>query len=148
MVQWFQLNLIQRPSTERKRSKTLMENSSSASARNNQDSLGGDQMESSNAYDRLLPIANLSRIMKNSLKDKTGKKCHYKVAKDARSLVQECVSEFISFITSDAAEKCKRENRKAVTSEDILEALNNFGFDGYVPILEDYITKYREINKD
>lgn len=109
---------------------------------------GGDQSEVSNAYDRLLPIANISRIMKNSLKDKTGKKYHYKVAKDARSLVQECVSEFISFVTSDAAEKCKRENRKAVTSEDILEALSNFGFDAYIPVLEEYITKYREINKD
>jgi nuclear transcription Y subunit beta len=30
-----------------------------------------------------------------------------KIAKDAKEAVQECVSEFISFITSEACEKCK-----------------------------------------
>ena len=29
-----------------------------------------------------------------------------KIAKDARETVQECVSDFISFITSEACEKC------------------------------------------
>ena len=30
-----------------------------------------------------------------------------KVAKEARECVQECVSEFISFITSEASERCQ-----------------------------------------
>jgi len=45
--------------------------------------------------DRYLPIANISRIMKKSLPPNA------KIAKDAKETVQECVSEFISFITSE-----------------------------------------------
>lgn len=44
---------------------------------------------------RYLPIANISRIMKKALPDNA------KIAKDAKETVQECVSEFISFITSE-----------------------------------------------
>ena len=44
---------------------------------------------------RFLPIANISRIMKKSLP------ANAKIAKDAKETVQECVSEFISFITSE-----------------------------------------------
>ena len=56
--------------------------------------------------DRFLPIANISRIMKKSLPPNA------KIAKDAKETVQECVSEFISFITSEASEKCQKEKRK------------------------------------
>ena len=45
--------------------------------------------------DRFLPIANISRIMKKALPS------NGKIAKDAKETVQECVSEFISFITSE-----------------------------------------------
>lgn len=45
--------------------------------------------------DRYLPIANISRIMKKSLPNNA------KIAKDAKECVQECVSEFVSFITSE-----------------------------------------------
>lgn len=59
---------------------------------------GGDQSpRSSNAreQDRFLPIANISRIMKKALP------ANGKIAKDAKETVQECVSEFISFVTSE-----------------------------------------------
>lgn len=46
--------------------------------------------------DRYLPIANISRIMKKALP------ANGKIAKDAKDTVQECVSEFISFITSES----------------------------------------------
>lgn len=45
--------------------------------------------------DRLLPIANVARIMKQAVPSNA------KIAKDAKETVQECVSEFISFITSE-----------------------------------------------
>ena len=44
--------------------------------------------------DRFLPIANVARIMKKGIPSQG------KIAKDARECVQECVSEFISFITN------------------------------------------------
>ena len=43
--------------------------------------------------DRFLPIYNISKVMKKVV-PQSGK-----VAKEARECVQECVSEFISFIT-------------------------------------------------
>jgi len=56
--------------------------------------------------DRFLPIANVARLMKKSI-PKTGK-----IAKDARECVQECVSEFVSFITSEASDRCHQEKKK------------------------------------
>ncbi|RRT79574.1 hypothetical protein BHE74_00006268 [Ensete ventricosum] len=45
--------------------------------------------------DRFLPIANIIRIMKKALP------ANAKIAKDAKETMQECVSEFISFVTSE-----------------------------------------------
>ncbi|KAL7646855.1 UNVERIFIED_CONTAM: hypothetical protein RMT77_002111 [Armadillidium vulgare] len=91
--------------------------------------------------DRFLPIANVARIMKKEI-PKTGK-----IAKDARECVQECVSEFISFITSEASDRCHQEKRKTINGEDILWAMNALGFENYVEPLKLYLQKYREANK-
>uniref|UniRef100_UPI00358E8973 nuclear transcription factor Y subunit beta n=1 Tax=Myxine glutinosa TaxID=7769 RepID=UPI00358E8973 len=88
--------------------------------------------------DIYLPIANVARIMKNSIPH-TGK-----IAKDAKECVQECVSEFISFITSEASERCHQEKRKTINGEDILFAMSTLGFDSYVEPLKLYLQKYRE----
>ena len=55
-----------------------------------------------------------------------------KIAKDARECVQECVSEFISFITSEASDRCHLEKRKTINGEDILFAMQTLGFDNYI----------------
>ena len=47
--------------------------------------------------DKFLPIANISRIMKEALPQNA------KVSKDAKELVQNCVSDFIIYITSQYA---------------------------------------------
>ena len=92
--------------------------------------------------DRFLPIANISRIMKKSLPPNA------KIAKDAKETVQECVSEFISFVTSEASEKCQKEKRKTINGEDLLWAMSTLGFNKYVEPLKHYLTKYREVNKE
>jgi nuclear transcription Y subunit beta len=91
--------------------------------------------------DRFLPIANVARIMKRSI-PKTGK-----IAKEAKDCVQECVSEFVSFITSEASERCHQEKRKTINGEDILYAMSTLGFDSYVEPLKVYLQKYRESTK-
>ncbi|CAM8933142.1 unnamed protein product [Rhodiola kirilowii] len=106
---------------------------------------GGDQSpRSSNAreQDRFLPIANISRIMKKALP------ANGKIAKDAKETVQECVSEFISFVTSEASDKCLREKRKTVNGDDLLWAMATLGFEDYIDPLRVYLTKYREIEGD
>ncbi|KIM78175.1 hypothetical protein PILCRDRAFT_824642 [Piloderma croceum F 1598] len=88
--------------------------------------------------DRFLPIANVSRIMKSSVPSTA------KIAKDAKECVQECVSEFISFITSEAAEKCQLEKRKTIGGEDILYAMVNLGFENYAETLKIHLAKLRQ----
>jgi nuclear transcription Y subunit beta len=70
-----------------------------------------------------------------------------KIAKDARECVQECVSEFISFITSEASDRCHLEKRKTINGEDILFAMQTLGFDNYIEPLKLYLQKYRDGTK-
>lgn len=91
--------------------------------------------------DRFLPIANISRIMKKVLPNNA------KIAKESKETVQECVSEFISFITSEASDKCQREKRKTINGDDLLWAMSTLGFEDYVEPLRVYLHKYREAEK-
>ena len=76
--------------------------------------------------------------MKNTLPENA------KIAKDSKETVQECVSEFISFITSEASDKCLQEKRKTINGDDLLWAMSTLGFDKYVEPLKIYLNKYRE----
>ncbi|CAN1142903.1 Nuclear transcription factor Y subunit B-8 [Linum perenne] len=105
----------------------------------------GDQSpRSSNVreQDRYLPIANIGRIMKKALP------ANGKIAKDSKETVQECVSEFISFITSEASDKCQREKRKTINGDDLLWAMATLGFEDYIDPLKVYLTRYREVQGD
>lgn len=68
-----------------------------------------------------------------------------KISKEAKDAVQECVSEFISFITSEAAEKCHEEKRKTIGGEDVLYAMMMLGFEQYVEPLKIYLSKMRQV---
>jgi hypothetical protein len=56
---------------------------------------GGDDDDVVKDQDRLMPIANVARIMKQGVPQSA------KISKDAKECVQECVSEFISFVSSE-----------------------------------------------
>lgn len=103
----------------------------------NHDVVGNPDMEL-REQDRWLPIANVARLMKNTLPATA------KVSKDAKECMQECVSEFISFITSEASDKCVREKRKTINGEDILYSMHDLGFENYAEVLKIYLAKYRE----
>ncbi|XP_075513034.1 nuclear transcription factor Y subunit B-1-like [Primulina tabacum] len=105
---------------------------------------GGDQSPRTGVreQDRFLPIANISRIMKKALP------ANGKVAKDAKETVQECVSEFISFVTSEASDKCQREKRKTINGDDLLWAMATLGFEDYIDPLKMYLARYREVLGD
>jgi len=112
----------------------------------NTEESGGEDGEHNEAeplreQDRFLPIANVARIMKKSI-PKSGK-----IAKEAKDCVQECVSEFVSFITSEASERCKQEKRKTINGEDILFAMSTLGFDNFVEPLKIFLQKFRESTK-
>ncbi|KAJ1977502.1 transcriptional activator hap3 [Dimargaris xerosporica] len=104
-----------------------------------------DDYDDIKEQDRFLPIANVARIMKRALPENA------KIAKEAKETIQECVSEFISFITSEASDRCQQEKRKTINGEDILWAMQSLGFENYAEALKVYLQKYREsvkIEKD
>ncbi|XP_054808029.1 nuclear transcription factor Y subunit B-5-like isoform X1 [Prosopis cineraria] len=115
------------------------------------DNLGGSSSSSINVVDnggmikeqdRLLPIANVGRIMKQILPQNA------KISKEAKETMQECASEFISFVTSEASDKCRKERRKTVNGDDICWALKALGFDDYAEPLQRYLYRYRELEVD
>ncbi|CAO2832735.1 unnamed protein product [Amaranthus hypochondriacus] len=64
-----------------------------------------------------------------------------KISKGAKETIQECVSEFISFVTEEATDK---ENRKTLNGDDICWALITLGFDNYGEAITRYLQKYRK----
>lgn len=92
--------------------------------------------------DQYMPIANVIRIMRRILPS------HAKISDDAKETIQECVSEYISFVTGEANERCQREQRKTVTAEDVLWAMGKLGFDDYVQPLNVFLSRYREAESD
>ena len=92
--------------------------------------------------DLLLPIANVGRIMKQILPPGA------KVSKEAKETVQECVSEFVKFVTGEASAKCRKEDRQTVTVDDICWALSALGLDDYAGATVRYLHKYREFERE
>ncbi|EYU38225.1 hypothetical protein MIMGU_mgv1a021160mg [Erythranthe guttata] len=82
-----------------------------------------------------MPIANITRTMRRVLP------AHARITDDAKEAIQECVSEFISFITVEANMRCHRDYRKTVTPEDVLAAMKSLGFDDYLQPLAVFLNK-------
>ncbi|KAG6431864.1 hypothetical protein SASPL_103434 [Salvia splendens] len=106
--------------------------------RSNYAVISGEEEGAAKEQERLLPIANVGRIMKQILPPNA------KISKEAKETMQECVSEFISFVTGEASDKCHREKRKTVNGDDICWALGSLGFDDYSDSLKRYLIRYRE----
>ncbi|KAI6684899.1 hypothetical protein NL676_030812 [Syzygium grande] len=92
--------------------------------------------------ERLLPIANVGRMMKEILPPSA------KISKEAKQTIQECATEFISFVTGEASDRCHKENRKTVNGDDICWALSSLGFDNYAEAMARYLHKYREYDRE
>ncbi|KAK9689528.1 hypothetical protein RND81_09G064900 [Saponaria officinalis] len=70
---------------------------------------------------------------------------HAKISDEAKFAIQESVTEFISFVTEEANQRCRNEQRKTITGDDILCSMDKLGFDNYVDPLTRYLQKYREM---
>ncbi|MQL95121.1 hypothetical protein Taro_027785 [Colocasia esculenta] len=87
--------------------------------------------------DMYMPITNVVRIMRQVLP------LNVKIADDAKDTIQECVSEYISFVTGEANERCRQEQRKTITAEDLLYAMCKLGFEDYIGPLTVFLQRYR-----
>ena len=61
--------------------------------------------------------------------------------------MQECVSEFIAFITCESCEITKVQKRKTINGEDIIKAMRELNFVEYLEVMELYNKKYRDCLK-
>ncbi|KAF7683208.1 Nuclear transcription factor Y subunit B-8 [Astathelohania contejeani] len=88
--------------------------------------------------DRLLPIANISKIMKHPIPKMA------KVARDAKELMQKSASEFICIVTCMAKQICESENRKTLTGDDLIRAMDQLGMNFYAEITKKYFLRYKD----
>jgi down-regulator of transcription 1 len=65
--------------------------------------------------------------MKNSLIEIPFKVPNIRVANESRELILNCCTEFIHLISSEANEICNQKNKKTISAEHILEALDKLG---------------------
>ena len=90
----------------------------------NTDGAGGKRIgDFMREQDRLMPIANIGKIMARQLAY-TG---HAKISEDTKRLMQECATEFICFIISEANDQATQAKRKAVSGQDIIDACGHMG---------------------
>lgn len=87
-----------------------------------------------------LPNENIRRIIKESFP----KEINCKLSKDAKELFQEILTEFICFVSSEAADSANKNNRKTILGSDILDSLNELGFEHYNEILKEYLNKIKQ----
>ena len=92
--------------------------------------------------DQYLPISNIIRIMRSILP------AHAKISDEAKETLQQCVSEFISFVTEEANDRCQKQHRKTITADDLIEAMCRLGFDDFVGPLFRYLHRYRESQRE
>ena len=71
--------------------------------------------------DRLLPMANIARLMSMELP------ADAKISRDAKILMQELVTEFICFFTSEANDLSLQNERKTIAKEDIYASIETLG---------------------
>lgn len=74
-----------------------------------------------------------------------------KINDDALALMQECATEFVLFLTSEARDHCALENRRkkgpglSIAGEDVVESMHNLGFTPYAKVLECYNAKIKKL---
>ena len=86
-----------------------------------------------------LPVANISRLMKQTLPPS------YKISREAKETMSVFVSEFILFLTSEASDRCADEKRKTITGEDLLNAMKTLGFEHYEMVCRIWLSKNRAV---
>ncbi|CBI39744.3 hypothetical protein VitviT2T_030011 [Vitis vinifera] len=103
---------------------------------------GEGQQQGRREQEHYMPMAHLTRVMRRVLP------AHAQISDQAKESIQECVCEFISFITSEANDRSHHELRKTITGEDIIAAMGKLGFDDYIEPLTLYLHRYRQAENE
>ncbi|ELA41444.1 uncharacterized protein VICG_01549 [Vittaforma corneae ATCC 50505] len=92
--------------------------------------------------DRQLPIANVSKIMKDAMPNAA------KISKESKELMGKCASEFIAIITCRAKNICECEARKTVTGDDLIRAMEDLDLPYYSEITKIFFERYKDTGND
>ncbi|KAE9456580.1 hypothetical protein C3L33_11520, partial [Rhododendron williamsianum] len=97
--------------------------------------------ENTHDQDYYVPTANITRVMRRVLP------LQAKITDEAKETVQQCVTEYINMVTSEANDRCHREERKTITADDILWAIERLGFDNYAGPLSLFLDRFRDAQR-
>ncbi|ORD96040.1 NFYB8 [Hepatospora eriocheir] len=92
--------------------------------------------------DRYLPLANISKIMKDGVPDGSAK-----ISKGAKEVVQGYASEFINIISCRSKEIMKTNHKKTVIADDLIEAMQDLDLTDYSEITGIYLERYNKLLK-
>lgn len=94
-----------------------------------------------NADDDLtIPRAAMNKMIKEVLPD-------VRLAQEARELILNCCNEFIHLISSEANEICNRQQKKTISPEHIVAALDSLGFSDYKVEAEAVLKDCKQVAK-
>lgn len=82
-------------------------------------------MASADDDEPCVPRAGLNKIIKEVLPT-------LRVGVETREAIHSCCTEFVHILTGHANELCERQQRRTITPEHILKALDELGFGSYV----------------
>ncbi|KDO29108.1 hypothetical protein SPRG_06164 [Saprolegnia parasitica CBS 223.65] len=93
-----------------------------------------------------IPVRSINKVMKAALP----KESKIKIAEDAKELMQECVTEFLLYLTSETRDQAivNKRGKTTLTGSDALRALYNLGFTPYGDILGLYNDKIKVIQEE
>jgi len=67
-----------------------------------------------------------------------------RVANEARELVLSCCTEFIHLVSSESNEVCNQQQKKTISADHVLSALNRLGFGDFVKEAEEVLSECKE----
>lgn len=89
-----------------------------------------------------LPLANISRIIRDALPENVG------MDRETRVAIARATSVFIMYLASTAAANAEKLNHKTFTAADVFEAVDEMEFDTFLGPMRDALTSYRQSMKD
>ncbi|KAG5275493.1 hypothetical protein AALO_G00120940, partial [Alosa alosa] len=93
---------------------------------------------SGNDDDLTIPRAAINKMIKETLPN-------VRVANDARELVVNCCTEFIHLISSEANEICNKSEKKTISPEHVINALESLGFGSYIAEVKDVLQECKSV---
>ncbi|XP_021731357.1 nuclear transcription factor Y subunit B-6-like [Chenopodium quinoa] len=86
-----------------------------------------------------IPIANVIRVMRQVLPS------NGQITDEAKETIQECISKFINYVSKEANEIRKVEQRKVISANDLVAAMSRLKLGHYAEPLLTYLNRYREV---